>query len=294
MCNNCGVLFGVNISPAVEEGWNPVAVARLAEQLGYDFISLNDHIHGPDPRFEAWTLLTWIAASTSRIRVLPRVLGVPYRNAAVTAKMAESLARLSDGRLILGLGAGSGETEFRALGLEARPLGERFDGLIDAIRIVRGLWRERSYTYGGNVYSTTTAQLEPKPAHEIPIWLGTHGPRGARLTGELADGWIPSYGYAPPDSIAALRQVIDKAAQATGRTRPVTSIYNIEVHVGEGPAARNADVSGSNNAVAQALISLLDLGFDGFNFFAVGASVEQQLEKLATEVVPAIRERAAG
>jgi alkanesulfonate monooxygenase SsuD/methylene tetrahydromethanopterin reductase-like flavin-dependent oxidoreductase (luciferase family) len=265
-------LIGVNISPAVREGADPLAAARLAEQLGYDFISLNDHIHGPDARYEAWTLLSWIAASTSRVRVLPRVLGVPYRNPAIVAKMAESLARLSNGRLILGLGAGSGEAEFRALGLEARPLAERFDGLIDAIRIVRGVWREPSYTYEGKVYSTTAAELEPKPAHQIPIWLGTHGPRGARVTGELADGWIPSYGYAPPERIAAIRRMIDEAARARGRTRPLTSVYNVEVHVGDAQTLADADVSGSNTAVARAFTELLDLGFDGFNFIPVGSS----------------------
>src|SRR2546426_3421276 len=100
------VLFGLNIETSTAAGADPVADARKAEALGFDFVSANDHLHGVDPRYETWTMLSWVAAGTSRIRVATRVLGVPYRNPAVLAKMAETFDRMSGGRLILGLGAG--------------------------------------------------------------------------------------------------------------------------------------------------------------------------------------------
>src|SRR5436305_6742284 len=111
-------------------------------------------MHGPDPRYELWSMLSWIAASTSRIRVATRVLGVPFRHPSVLGKMAETLHRLSGGRLILGLGAGASEEEFGALGLPVASPRDRVDGLGETIRIVRGLWSEPSFTFEGLHYRT--------------------------------------------------------------------------------------------------------------------------------------------
>src|SRR5438552_1643134 len=101
------MLFGLNVSTSAEPGADPVADARRAEELGFDFVSANDHLHGGSPTYETWTMLSWIAAGTSRIRVASRVLAVPYRNPAVLAKMAETFDRLSGGRPIRGLGGGA-------------------------------------------------------------------------------------------------------------------------------------------------------------------------------------------
>ncbi len=121
--------FGVNVSTSAVEGANPVAEAMTAEALGYDFISSNDHPCGARPTYEVWTMLTWIAAKTSRIKVASRVLGAPYRAPAMVAKMAESLDRFSNGRLILGLGGGYSDGEFQAFGLHVPSPKEKIDGL---------------------------------------------------------------------------------------------------------------------------------------------------------------------
>src|SRR5438067_13237291 len=112
--------FGLSIAPSVLPGTDPVASARMAEGLGFDFVSASDHPCGTDPTYETWTMLSWVAAATTRIRVATRVLGVPYRNPAMVAKMAETFDRLSGGRLILGLGGGSADDEHRAFGLGVR------------------------------------------------------------------------------------------------------------------------------------------------------------------------------
>src|SRR2546429_1134948 len=138
------MLFGLNVSTSAEPGSDPVADARKAEALGFDFVSASDHLHGETPSLETWTMLSWIAAGTSRMRVATRVLGVPYRHPAVVAKMAETFDRLSGRRLILGLGAGASDEEFRALGLETRPPPDKGDGLEEAIRVIRRLWPERN------------------------------------------------------------------------------------------------------------------------------------------------------
>src|SRR5436309_525296 len=87
------MLFGVDVPARVEASIDPTAVARQAEALGFDFVSANDHVLGPEPRYEGWTLLSWLAASTSRITVAARVIGVPYREPVLLAKMAETFDR---------------------------------------------------------------------------------------------------------------------------------------------------------------------------------------------------------
>src|SRR5690242_14993803 len=182
------LLFGLGVLPGAEPGADPVGEAVAAEALGYDFVSTSDHPCGTAPSFESWTMLSWIAAATSRIRVATRVLGVPYRNPAMVAKMAETFARLSGGRLILGLGGGYSDEEFRAFGLGTFSARDKVDGLEEVIRITRGLWSQPAFTFSGRLHHTDSADLEPKPAQPIPIWLGTFGARALRVTGQLADG----------------------------------------------------------------------------------------------------------
>src|SRR5438105_10619492 len=170
------VRFGLNVSTSAAPGADPVADALAAEELGFDFISANDHPCGTEPTHEVWTMLAWIAARTSRIGIATRVLGIPYRPPAVVAKMAATLDLLSGGRLILGLGGGYSDEEFRAFGLGTPTPSEKVGGLDEAIRIARGLWSEPRFTFDGNVYRTDDAPLEPKPRRRIPIWLGTYGP----------------------------------------------------------------------------------------------------------------------
>ena len=284
------LLFGLNISPSAARGADPVADAKMAEDLGFDFVSANDHMHGPDPRYELWTMLSWIAAATSRIRVATRVLGVPYRHPAVVAKMAESFDRLSGGRLILGLGAGASDEEFRALGLESRPPRDKVDGLEEAIRVIRGLWSERSFTFEGRLYRTDQAEVEPKPDHPIPIWLGTFGPRALAVTGRVADGWIPSLELAPPKRVPAMRDRILAAAREAGR-RPedITLAYNAVIRVDERPGSEPFVVTGPPDAVAEQLLGFVELGFTAFNFIPFGPGKDEQAERLAREVIPAVR-----
>jgi alkanesulfonate monooxygenase SsuD/methylene tetrahydromethanopterin reductase-like flavin-dependent oxidoreductase (luciferase family) len=285
--------FGVNIPTSAEEGADPVAAAREAEQLGFDFVSANDHPGSEQPTFETWTMLSFIAASTSRIRIASRVLGVPYRAPAMVAKMAETMDRLSGGRLILGMGGGSGDEEHRAFGLGVRSPKDKTDGLAEAIEIIRGLWSTSRFTYTGRLYHTEDATIEPKPARPIPIWLGTFAPRALRVTGRLADGWIPSLGYAPPDDVVVLRRRVLAAAENAGRDpTSITCVYNIEVSVnGDGASAPDV-VSGPPRAIVGELRRFVELGFSAFNFVITGAEPHEQLRRLADEVVAPLRENA--
>jgi probable F420-dependent oxidoreductase len=283
-------LFGLGISTSAAPGADPVADARRAEQLGFDFVSASDHLHGEQPTFEPWTMLSWIAAATSRVRVATRVLAVPYRQPAVVAKMAESLDRLSGGRLILGLGGGALDEEFRAFGLGVRSPRDKVDGLEEAVRVIRGLWSQPTFTFHGRLYRADGAELEPKPDHRIPVWLGTYGRRALALTGRLADGWIPSLGYAPPEQVTVMRERVLAAARQAGRDPgEITCAYNLEVRVDEHAGARPSVVSGPPDAVTERLLGLLELGFTALNLIPAGPGKDDQTERLARDVLPALR-----
>ena len=280
--------FGINVSPAAGPGTDAVGDARRAEELGFDFVSVNDHLHGTAPRHETWTLLTWIAASTERVGVLPRVLALPYRNPAVLAKMAETLDRLSGGRLLLGLGGGYSDEEFRAFGLGTRTPGEKVDALEEGIEVLRGVWSER-FTFEGRFYRTEGADIEPKPERRIPIWLGTLGPRALDLTGRLADGWVPSYENAPPERVPELRDRILRSAEGSGRDpAELTLVYNVAIRVEPEPGDDPEVLSGPPEHLAERLVSFAGLGFGAFNLIPEGGG-PGQAERLAREVLPMVR-----
>ncbi|HEX9374990.1 MAG TPA: LLM class flavin-dependent oxidoreductase [Actinomycetota bacterium] len=280
--------FGLNVSPSTDG--DPVAAARRAEDLGYDFVSANDHLHGRNARYETWTMLSWIAAATSRIRVASRVLAVPYRHPAVLAKMAESFDRLSGGRLILGMGGGYSDEEFRAFGLGERSPRDKVDGLEEAIRIARGLWSEAGFTFDGRLYRTEGAELEPKPSHRIPIWVGTYGPRALALTGRVADGWIPTFELAPPEAVGPMRDRILAAAREAGRQpEEITFVYNLDIRIDERADLPPDVVSGSPDALVDRLVSFAGLGFTAMNLCIAGPGEDEQAERLASEVISAVR-----
>ena len=286
-----GPLFGLSIPTAATPGSDPVATARRAEALGFDFVSASDHPCGDHPTYETWTMLSWIAAGTSRIRVATRVLGVPYRNPALLAKMAETFDRLSGGRLILGLGGGSADHELRAFGMGVPTPGQKIDGLEEAVHVIRGLWSQAAFTFPGRRHRTEGADLEPKPSHRIPIWLGTFGERALDVTGRLADGWIPSLGYAPPDeAVEMMRHVHDAARQAGRDPAEITCAYNLEVRVDEQADGEDPEVvAGPPGSVAAELTDFLKMGFQAINFMPSGPDPDQQAERLAHEVIPELR-----
>jgi len=288
------IAFGINLPTDASNGANPAALALRAEELGFDFVSSSDHPCGVQPSFETWTMLTWVAAATSRIRIATRVLGMPYRPPAMVAKMAETLNRLSDGRLILGLGGGYSDDEFRAFGLGVPSPREKVDGLEEGVTIIRGLWSEPAFSLSGRRYHTEEANIEPKPADPIPIWLGTFGPRALSVTGRLADGWIPSLPYAPPDEVVGLRERVLTAARDAGRDpTEITCAYNVDVVVDERAKSTSTLVAGPPKLVAEQIVSFTKLGFSAFNFMPSGERLAEQAERLAEEVIPLVREAVA-
>jgi alkanesulfonate monooxygenase SsuD/methylene tetrahydromethanopterin reductase-like flavin-dependent oxidoreductase (luciferase family) len=284
--------FGVNVPTSAGPGDDPAGLAQEAERLGFDFVSAADHPCGRDPSYETPTMLTWIAARTSRIKVASRVLAVPFRRPAMVAKLAASLDQLAGGRFILGLGAGYSDEEIAALGGPELSPADKVDGLAEAIQVIRGGWTCSGYTWHGRHHSVRDLELEPKPSRPIPIWLGTFGPRALAVTGRLADGWIPSLGYRPVGEFPAMRRRIDAAAEAAGR-RPadIGGVLNLSIRIDPDAGPRPDLVAGSAQQVVGQLRDLLGLGFTGFNFNVTGPDRVANLRRLAEEVLPRLRDQ---
>ncbi len=282
--------FGVGVPTSAAPDDDPLGFAQEAERLGYDFVSAADHPCGSNPSYETMTMLTWIAARTSQIKVASRVLAVPLRRPAMVAKLAASLDLLSSGRFILGLGAGYSDEEIAALGGPVLSPAEKIDGLAEAIQVIRGAWTHSGYTQHGRHHSVHGLEMEPKPARPIPVWLGTFGPRALAVTGRLADGWIPSLGYMPVEEIPAMRRRIDAAAEAAGR-RPddIRGILNVSIRIDPDAQPQPDVVTGSAKQVVNQLQDLLGLGFTGFNFIVSGPGRTANMQQIAQEVLPALR-----
>jgi alkanesulfonate monooxygenase SsuD/methylene tetrahydromethanopterin reductase-like flavin-dependent oxidoreductase (luciferase family) len=188
------VTFGTFITPFAADPQHTVELAVHSERVGLDLVTFQDHPY--QPRFlDTWTLLSYVAARTSRVELAGNVLNLPLRLPAVLASSVASLDLLSGGRVALGLGAGAFWDAIVALGGPRRTPGESVEALEEAIGAIRERWDTQS-TGGifreGRFYPVVGAKRGPAPAHEVPIWLGVLGPRMLGLLGRTADGWLPS------------------------------------------------------------------------------------------------------
>lgn len=191
------VQFGSFVTPSNRDPEAVVDLALLAERVGLDLVSYQDHPY-QNGFLDTWTLMSWVAARTTSIRLATNVANVPLRPPAVLARAAASLDLLSGGRVELGLGAGGFREAIAAMGGPDRTVGESVSALGEAIDVIRGLWDEADRSplrVAGEYYAVDGAKRGPAPAHEMGIWLGAYKPRMLRLTGAKADGWIPTLNY---------------------------------------------------------------------------------------------------
>ena len=279
--------FGYFLIPNADQPL--ISMAQEAERLGLDYVAVQDHPY--QRRFvDTWTLLSMIAASTSRIGLFPDVASLPLRPPAVLAKAAASLDILSGGRFELGLGAGAFWDAIEAYGGPRRTPGIALEALAEAIEVIRKVWSgERNLRFDGKHYQLRGAHSGPVPAHPIGIWLGVTGPRALRLAGQVADGWVPSF-RGDLQKIADMTRRLDDAAANAGRDpASIRRILNVNGTITDGPS--NGILNGP---VDQWVDELSDLAtsysFDTFIFWGEG---EGQLQRFAKEVIPAVREQVA-
>lgn len=216
---------------------------------------------------------------------------LPLRPPATLAKLAASLDVMSGGRFELGLGAGAFWDGIAAIGGPRRPPGESVEALEEAIEIIRRFWSgERTVAYGGRHYQVAGLHPGPPPAHEIEIWVGAYKPRMLDLTGRLADGWLPSYGVAPPEALPELARRVDEGARRAGRDpSAVRRLYNVNGTIADGPVRER--LNGPPDHWIETLTGFVrELGFDTFIFSPGGDDIVGQIERFAREVAPGVRE----
>lgn len=282
------VELGLFVIPNADELEQARALTRRAEQLGLELIGIQDH---PYQRryLETWSLIADLAARTERVRFFPDVANLPLRNPAMIAKQAASLDVLSGGRFELGLGAGAFWEAIGAMGGPVRSPREALDALEDAIHIARAFWSgERSIAYEGKHYRVKGLHPGPPPAHAIEIWLGVGKPRSLAMTGRLADGWVPSLTWAPPELVPEMMRRIDEGARQAGREpSEIRRLINISGTIVDGPV-RDLLVGPPEHWTETLKGFAHELGFDTFVLWP-SEDPAAQLERFAAEVAPALR-----
>ena len=287
------LLFGTFVTPLAAQSDAVVALAWLAERSGLDLVTFQDHPY--QPRFlDAWTLLSWVAARTERVRLAPNVLNLPLRQPTVIARSAAGLDILSGGRVELGLGAGSFWDAIEASGGRRLTPGQAVGALEEAIAVIREVWasdRPGGVHVRGEWYTVDGAKRGPAPLHDIGIWLGAYKPRMLALTGRAADGWIASLGFLAggPAELAILNARIDDGAAEAGRDpRSIRRLLNLG---GAFTQSAEALLRGPPARWAEDLASMaLEHGISGFILAADDAAT---IQRYAAEVAPAVRELVA-
>jgi FAD/FMN-containing dehydrogenase len=272
------LLFGTFITPQNAEPDTPVALAQLSERAGLDLVTFQDHPYQP-AFLDTWTLLSYVAASTERIRLSGNVINLPLRPPVLLARQAASLDLLSGGRFELGLGAGAFWDAIEAMGGPRRSPAETVASLSEAIDIIRASWdtgTRGGIFADGAQYRIHGAKRGPAPAHDVSIWLGVLGPRMLRLTGQKADGWLPSLPYLKPGDLDRGNAIIDQAATAAGRD--------------PGAIRRLLNISQDKATVADLLPFAVR---DGVSVFILSSDDPDAIQAWGEEVAPALREAVA-
>jgi alkanesulfonate monooxygenase SsuD/methylene tetrahydromethanopterin reductase-like flavin-dependent oxidoreductase (luciferase family) len=281
------LVFGAFVTPDARSYHQTVALARLADELGLDIVGVQDHPYQPN-FLDMWTFLSSLASVTSRVMLFPDVTTLPLRPPAVLARSAATLDLLSNGRVELGVGIGAFPKATASMGVAQRSTGERIEALEEAIEIFRALWTPGPpVSFTGKHYSLIEAKPGPVPLHPIGIHVGAYKPRMLRLTGRLADGWIPTSAYASPSELAPMAASIDAAAIDAGRSPvDVRRWYNI---AGSFTSREGGFLQGAPSLWVTQLTELaLEQGISGF-LLAPGAASESELRRFAEEVVPGVR-----
>jgi probable F420-dependent oxidoreductase len=240
-------------------------VAVLAEQAGFDGLSLSEHpvpgarwlASGGHQTLDPFVALGYVAAATHRLRLLTYLAVSPYRNPFLLAKAAATLDKLSGGRLILGLGTGYQKSEFHALGVDMAERNALFDETLDVLPLH---WSGEPFSYQGRHFSARDVIARPRPVQDpVPVWVGGNSALSRRRVAERAQGWMPMSGGARLSitartpalgSLAELGTTIARlrdAAAAAGRSDRIDVVHSYQ---GEGLQAPTVEPDRHREAFA--------------------------------------------
>ena len=258
--------FSLHNNQGIEDVQALVDLAVRAERLGFDSVWAHDHVFnvghvreriGGRPYYEPLTLLAYVAARTSRVRLGTSVLVLPYHNPIRLAKAAATLDVLSGGRLILGVGVGAIEQEMEAMGTPYKERGRFSD---EAIAAMRALWTEAEPCFDGVWSRFAGMTFSPKPVQtpSIPVVIGGVSPAAIRRAARLGDGWQP-LGLAP-EALRAGIATLREEARAHGRDPSVIPV-SLALNLGTGRAGR-ATLGTEPVEIARNARAYADVGLD--------------------------------
>ena len=250
-----------------------VAMARAAEEVGFDSIWVGDHLlyrgdgrpeRGP---WDAWTLLAGLAAATERVALGPLVACTAFRPPGVLARTAATVDELSGGRLVVALGAGWNEAEFRAFGI---PFDRRVARFAEAFEIVRRLLAGERVTFAGAYEAVADAVLLPRPSRRPPLMVGATGSRMLAATLPHVDAWNIWYEWYgnTPEGLAAANRTVDEVARRAGRdpaaiARSACALVVLDRASRERPLPEGVPpLEGSPERIAAGLRALAEAGAD--------------------------------
>jgi len=249
--------------------------ALQAEEASFDSLWLYDHLlyrpegHPTIGIWECWTFLSALAEATQRVELGTLVACSSFRNPAQLAKMAITLDEVSNGRLILGVGAGWNKAEYDAFGY---PFDHRVSRFEEALQIIRPLLKEGRVDFEGKYYTARDCEIRPigYRAHRPPLMVGCGEPRMLRLTAKYADLWNVGY-LGQVETLTHPRQNLLRACQDTGRDPKTLGItvllyahYPQLLPLPEG--LDNLPVSGTPTQVAKAILAYEQAGVEHLMF----------------------------
>jgi probable F420-dependent oxidoreductase len=301
--------FGLSL-PHFRQVASPEAIRRVAqraEHLGYDGIWVSDHIVIPDSAvdrfgsvfYEPLTVLAFAAACTSTIRLGTTVLIVPYRNPVVTAKVLSTLDVLSSGRVTVGVGVGSTEDEFKALGVPFKERGALSD---EYIAVFKTLWTQDKPAFRGQYVHFDKIAFEPKPVQKphIPIWIGGNSKRAIRRAVALGDGWHPTRPLVGDvkAGVAYLREVCAKRGRDP-RSLRIAVRQPLKFYNGAEASVKRRPLLGSTQKIIDDLGQYRDVGvqYVMLDTFYSAAELEHEtvesmletMDRFAADVMPKIQ-----
>ena len=285
--------------PRVELNWQ---MAETAERMGYDSVWVGDSITSK-PRMEPMTTMAAIAARTQRVKIGTAVMLTALRHPVHLAHMAATVDLISNGRLVLGVGAGRSNNEMfvREHSVVGVPIKERADRMEEGLEAMRALWTQSKVTRSGPYYPLEEVDLEPKPVQQsVPIWISSNlVKRGLWRVAKFGDGWICN--VPSPETYRECWEQVCQHAETLGRdvSRMPRSLY-ISVNLNdEDEAMREGDQFMRNyygipyDVVSKQLLcvfgppektvdTILRYKEEGASYFTVRFASRNQMEQLAT------------
>ena len=313
--------FGVPTRGPLSTPQTLAALVASGEELGFSYIGVPDHIvvarridstypYSESGAFTGWesgecleqlTLLAYLVAHTTTIRLLSSVMVVPHRNPVHTAKILSTIDNLSGGRLTVGCGAGWMREEFEAIG--APPFDNRGSVTDEYIRVFKELWTSDAPAFEGKYARFSNVVFSPQPVQKPhpPIWIGGESPAALRRAARLGDAWYP-IGSNPTYPLQTVRQLSEAISRLRGYAEQFgrdpaeidlafSAVWYNEKEAGAGPDGDRLTFTGTPQQIADDILSFQELGVRHLMLGFQTPTLEGALARMrhfASEIMPLV------